>query len=70
MPLINGFDTSRKIREKGITIPIIALTAFDKQEVAEQSISAGMNDVLMKPFEPSMLFQVIQNQVNKRETAD
>ena len=70
MPLINGFDTSRKIREKGITIPIIALTAFDKQEVAEQAISAGMNDVLMKPFEPSMLFQVIQNQVNKRETAD
>ena len=69
MPLINGFDTSRKIREKGITIPIIALTAFDKQEVVEQAISAGMNDVLMKPFEPSMLFQVIQNQVNKRETA-
>ena len=70
MPLINGFDTSRKIREKGITIPIIALTAFDKQEVAEQAISAGMNDVLMKPFESSMLFQVIQNQVNKRETAN
>ena len=70
MPLINGFDTSRKIREKGITIPIIALTAFDKQEVAEQAISAGMNDVLMKPFESSMLFQVIQNQVNKRETVD
>ncbi|MFZ4679955.1 MAG: response regulator [Flavobacterium sp.] len=70
MPLINGFDTSRKIREKGITIPIIALTAFDKQEVAEQAISAGMNDVLMKPFEPSMLFQVIQNQVNKRENAN
>ena len=70
MPLINGFDTSRKIREKGITIPIIALTAFDKQEVAEQAISAGMNDVLMKPFEPSMLFQIIQNQVNKRETAN
>jgi signal transduction histidine kinase/CheY-like chemotaxis protein len=70
MPLINGFDTSRKIREKGITIPIIALTAFDKQEVAEQAISAGMNDVLMKPFESSMLFQVIQNQVSKRETAN
>jgi signal transduction histidine kinase/ActR/RegA family two-component response regulator len=70
MPLINGFDTSRKIREKGITIPIIALTAFDKQEVAEQAISAGMNDVLMKPFEPSMLFQVIQNQVNKRQAVN
>ena len=67
MPLINGFDTTRKIREKGITIPVIALTAFDKQEVAEQAISAGMNDVIVKPFEPSKLFQVIRNLVKNKE---
>ena len=65
MPLINGFDTTRKIREKGITIPVIALTAFDKQEVTEQAISAGMNDIMVKPFEPSKLFQVIHNQIKK-----
>lgn len=65
MPLINGFDTTRKIREKGITIPVIALTAFDKQEVVEQAISAGMNDIMVKPFEPSKLFQVIHNQIKK-----
>ena len=65
MPLINGFDTTRKIREKGITIPVIALTAFDKQEVVEQAISAGMNDIMVKPFEPAKLFQVIHNQIKK-----
>ena len=70
MPLINGFDTTRKIREKGITIPVIALTAFYKQEVAEQAISAGMNDVMVKPFEPSKLFQVIHNQIKRKENAD
>ncbi|WP_293890275.1 response regulator [Flavobacterium sp.] len=69
MPLINGFDTTRKIREKGITIPVIALTAFDKQEVAEQAISAGMNDVMVKPFEPSKLFHVIHNQIKNKENA-
>lgn len=69
MPLINGFDTTKKIRDKGITIPIIALTAFDKQEVAEQAISAGMNDVMVKPFEPSKLFQVIHNQIKRKENA-
>ena len=68
MPLINGFDTTRKIREKGIKIPIVALTAFDKQEVTEQAISAGMNDILVKPFEPYKLFQVIANQI-KTENA-
>ena len=69
MPLINGFDTTRKIREKGITIPVVALTAFDKQEVAEQAISAGMNDVMVKPFEPSKLFHVIHNQIKSKENA-
>jgi len=70
MPLINGFNTTRKIREKGIKIPIIALTAFDKEEVTEEAISAGMNDVLVKPFEPSKLFQVIANQIKRNENAD
>jgi CheY-like chemotaxis protein len=67
MPLINGFNTTRKIREKGIKIPIIALTAFDKDEVTEEAISAGMNDILVKPFEPSKLFQVIANQIKQKE---
>ena len=69
MPLINGFDTTRKIREKGITIPIVALTAFDKEEVTEEAISSGMNDIMVKPFEPSKLFQVIHNQVKNKENA-
>jgi signal transduction histidine kinase/ActR/RegA family two-component response regulator len=69
MPLINGFDTTRKIREKGIKIPIIALTAFDKEEVTEEAISAGMNDIMVKPFEPSKLFQVIANQIKQNENA-
>lgn len=67
MPVINGFETTKKIREKGITTPVIALTAFDKQEVSEEAIAAGMNDVLVKPFEPTKLYQVISNQVIIRE---
>jgi signal transduction histidine kinase/ActR/RegA family two-component response regulator len=69
MPLINGFETTRKIREKGIKIPVIALTAFDKEEVTEEAISAGMNDIMVKPFEPSKLFQVISNQIKQNENA-
>jgi len=67
MPLINGFETTRRIREKGITIPVIALTAFDKEEVTEEAISAGMNDIMVKPFEHSKLFQVISSQIKQNE---
>ena len=63
MPIINGFETTKLIRNKGIQIPIIALTAFDKQEITEQALSSGMNDIIIKPFEQAKLFQIITNLV-------
>jgi len=70
MPLINGFETTRKIRDKGIKTPVIALTAFDKQEVTEEALAAGMNDIMVKPFEPSKLFQVITNNIKNKKSDD
>lgn len=69
MPLINGFETTRKIRQKGIKTPIIALTAYTKDEITEEAISVGMNDIMVKPFEPLKLFKVISEQVNKVKNA-
>ncbi|MFY7740451.1 MAG: response regulator [Flavobacterium sp.] len=67
MPIINGFDTTKLIRKKGVTTPVIALTAFDKQEITEQALSCGMNDIIIKPFEQGKLFQVINNLVTKKK---
>lgn len=64
MPVINGFETTRRIRALGITTPIVALTAFDKEEVAEEAIVSGMNDVISKPFEPIRLFQILARQIH------
>ena len=69
MPLINGFETTRKIRQNGVKTPIIALTAFAKDEIIEEAISAGMNDIMVKPFEPLKLFKVITDQINKTRNA-
>ena len=69
MPLMSGFETTRKIRLKGIQTPIIALTAFAKDEITEEAIDAGMNDIIIKPFESLKLFQVINNQIKKAKNA-
>jgi CheY-like chemotaxis protein/nitrogen-specific signal transduction histidine kinase len=69
MPIINGFETTRKIRLKGINTPIIALTAFAKDEITEEALSAGMNDIIIKPFETLKLFQVINDQIKKTRNA-
>lgn len=59
MPLIDGYETAKKIREKGIKTPIIALTAFDKNEITEAAIQSGMNEVIVKPFEAVQLVKII-----------
>ena len=65
MPLMNGFETTRKMRLNKIDTPVIALTAFAKDEITEEALSAGMNDIMIKPFEPRKLFQVINDQMKK-----
>jgi signal transduction histidine kinase len=67
MPLINGFETTKLIRKKGLTIPIIALTAFAKDEISEEAYEAGMNDVLIKPFEPTKLIYSIEMLVKRKD---
>ena len=59
MPLMNGFETTKRIRLQDIKTPIVALTAFDKDEITDEAISAGINDIIVKPFEPVKLFKII-----------
>ena len=63
MPGINGFETTEKIHELGITTPIIALTASDKYELEGDISKYKMKDVLVKPFEFNDLRQIIEKHV-------
>ncbi|WP_181248473.1 tetratricopeptide repeat-containing hybrid sensor histidine kinase/response regulator [Flavobacterium magnum] len=63
MPGMNGYETTKKMRAMGMTTPVIALTAFDKKEVTAEAVTAGINDVIVKPFEPSLLFDLIEKQL-------
>lgn len=63
MPKINGFETTKIIRKRGYTIPVIAVTAFEKQEIIEKAREAQINDVIAKPFEAYKLFKMIRKYV-------
>ncbi len=59
MPRMNGIEATKKIRELGITVPIIAITANAMDGMKDECIKAGMNDFLLKPFQKSDLEQVL-----------
>ena len=64
MPKMNGFETTEKIHELGITTPIIALTASDKYELEGDISKYKMNDILVKPFEFADLQNLIIKHIN------
>ncbi|UTN03676.1 response regulator [Flavobacterium bizetiae] len=68
MPLMNGFETTKRIRLKGIKTPIVALTAFDKDEITDEAISSGMSDIIIKPFEPVKLFKIISYLIHEAKS--
>jgi len=59
MPVMDGYEATRQLRKKGVTLPVIALTASLPKEVESEVIKAGLTDMLVKPFDPAELFRVI-----------
>jgi CheY-like chemotaxis protein/anti-sigma regulatory factor (Ser/Thr protein kinase) len=55
MPGLNGVDATRALRARGVTIPIVALTADAFDDDRRACLAAGMNDFLVKPLTPDAL---------------
>ena len=60
MPELDGFATSREIRQLGYRqLPIIAVTAHALAGDRDRCLAAGMNDHIAKPFKPQQLYNVL-----------
>lgn len=50
LPKMDGFTLCRELRRKGLTLPILMLTAKDAIENRIEGLDAGADDYLVKPF--------------------
>jgi two-component system, OmpR family, response regulator MprA len=50
MPMLDGFDTCRALRERGNATPVLVLTARDTVDDRVTGFEAGADDYLVKPF--------------------
>ena len=67
MPVMDGFDATKCIREKekstGAHLPIIALTALAMKGDQERCLACGMDGYVSKPIKVEELFSVIEDVV-------
>lgn len=59
LPEIDGITATYWLRNQGYMTPVLAMTAFDDPKERERCLKAGMNDFMIKPFEPDTLYSLI-----------
>lgn len=69
MPVMDGFQATKILRAKGITTPIIALTAAAIDQKATFLKQNEMDDLLVKPYKPDQLSQILVQYVGARQTS-
>ena len=59
MPNMNGYEATRAIRKKGITTPIVALTANAMKGDEQKCLEAGCDSYLAKPIDRKELLKML-----------
>jgi DNA-binding response OmpR family regulator len=69
LPLMNGLELCKAIRNTGSQIPIIMLTALGTTDDKLEGFDAGADDYLVKPFDIRELFARINSLLKRAEVS-
>lgn len=67
MPQMNGLTLLRTIREKGIPVSVIMVTAANDSSTIEEALSLGIVDYLVKPFFNSRFQQALETFISRQD---
>jgi len=68
LPVMDGYEATRQIRQFNTSVVIIAETAFALTGDREKSIAAGCNDYISKPFDRAKLAVLIERHFKNRKS--
>ena len=67
LPDLDGLEVCRRLKRSAAAarVPVIILTALDRESKRQESLQCGAVDYLTKPFDPDHLMQVITEQADE-----
>ncbi|MFA4871196.1 MAG: ATP-binding protein [Pedobacter sp.] len=66
MPVMDGYKSSMQMRQNGVTLPIVALTANLPDEIEDRVFAAGIDDIVIKPFLPDELYRKVLYHISEK----
>lgn len=60
IPVMDGYEATRRIRQKFPALPIVGLSSHAMSGDAEKARLAGCNDYLTKPIDEDLLLKTLQ----------
>jgi len=67
MPVMDGHESSYKIRQLSPDVPIIVISAYTSAEVKSKAAEVGTNEFLNKPVNAGILLETIEKFFNLRQ---
>ncbi len=69
MPIMNGYETTKRIKEFRPELPIVAQTAYSTTEDKNKAISAGCDDFISKPISKELLISMTDKYLITKQTS-
>ena len=63
MPGLSGLDLQQALRDRGVALPVVVLTAHGDVNTTRRALKAGAHDFLEKPVDDDVLMDVLTNAI-------
>jgi len=70
MPEISGLELVRRLKERGVSLPVIVITGHGDVPLAVEAMRAGVIDFIEKPFEDEVLLRSIRMALDMKSESD
>jgi DNA-binding response OmpR family regulator len=69
MPEMDGLEVCRRLRGRGLTAPILVVSARPGQALLQRAADAGADEFIRKPFDNAELVARLQHWIGRRQPA-